>query len=659
MSYLTVPRVSFSGRFQSDVSTVNNDVRHYENAAFKPRFQEPQTPSEMNGWWNPRGTGAFRLIDVTVKQAVSGPGEDGAGDPATGLYLNAQASRTAAKMVDMDPQFQMGSALWGLRVSLTDGTTEYMRGDYLAAPFRDLFFGRVQGVGGSGGASAKYTSVLENVEWTEAANASPVLSALKSASTANSNRLSVNVMTFGYITNSQSGEFTYGNITGSIGIWQKDTPRKFAMGRRFAPVLTQNSPFSNSLNIGFFDGGVSGDAVSLDLSNALPLANISGQVTDLDAMHLALLKTPDTESGNTITPAATEGDQITAGDWIDLGEVPYRDANWLMGTAGLSDHAITPEAQPLISERALALVQPGTGGAATVMIREAYGGLFLRADDMELRVDTIQNQQIGETVTLYAARYGAAAAGQPVAYALNPPETGQGGSGRTAPPAPQAPIPVIGTPPDKVHFSAAGQTAANGTANFPVTFDPPGNPRGYIDGQIYKINYRLTLQGISKMPTLDQIVSHVRDAYAVPDNPDWDTDIKPILQQYGNLYPIMSKGLFTFDDPEVVKQHARILIFAFSRPLADPNHMPVTRDLSEAKRQVIVKWLGTFLNTDEAEEVMMAAANPETGTALDVPPDPVPIGKPYSSAEVSDSLLEETDGKTNAMRDILAAQRQS
>ncbi|UJB32655.1 hypothetical protein [Chromobacterium sp. Beijing] len=42
MSYLQFPRLAFSGQFQSDVSTVNNDPRHYDNATFEPRFQEYQ-----------------------------------------------------------------------------------------------------------------------------------------------------------------------------------------------------------------------------------------------------------------------------------------------------------------------------------------------------------------------------------------------------------------------------------------------------------------------------------------------------------------------------------------------------------------------------------------------------------------------------------------
>ena len=43
MSYLNPIRLHFSGQFQADPSTVNNDVRHFDNATFQPQFQQPQS----------------------------------------------------------------------------------------------------------------------------------------------------------------------------------------------------------------------------------------------------------------------------------------------------------------------------------------------------------------------------------------------------------------------------------------------------------------------------------------------------------------------------------------------------------------------------------------------------------------------------------------
>lgn len=654
MTYLSIPRIAFSGRFQSDVSTVNNDVRHYDNAGFKPRFQEPQASNtEMNGWWNPRGTGAFRLVDVSVCQLVS----EGATAAPTNLYISAQVERTASKMVDLDPQFQMGSSLWGLRLVLTDGASDYMTGDYLAAPFRDLFFGRVNRGGGSGNASAKFTSVLENVTWGAAADALPALQALKAASEANENRLSVNLVTFGYIAAQNSKDFTYGNLVGSIGTWQAGSPKKFVQGRRFTPVLAQG-PFSNASNIGFFDGSVSGNTVSIDVSNALPLSDISGAMTDLHALHLAILRTGDTVNGTTITPGVTEGSKVAMGDIIDLGPLPYQDEGWLTNTAGLADFTLSDAARDLVSDHPLALVTPDeASNTATVRIREAMAGLMVRADTMELRVDAQTGAQVTATTQLCASEYGKPVPDLPISLALNAPEKDQGNSGQTNPPNPSAPkahTPIIGVPAKAVSFAGTGQTDASGRLDATLGFKDPKNPRGYIDGQIYKVNYQIAMTGTSDMPFLDLIVTHLRDAYDPPDAPDWATDIAPILTQYGNLYPIMSHGLFSFSDEAVVRKHARILIFALNRDLADPTHMPATRDLSEGKRTALLNWLNMVLG----EAVPATAPAPaEYVAAAEAVPDMAPPigGHAVHIKDMPDVVAEGFDGKTAAMREMITA----
>src|SRR4029077_18841156 len=60
---------------------------------------------------------------------------------------------------------------------------------------------------------------------------------------------------------------------------------------------------------------------------------------------------------------------------------------------------------------------------------------------------------------------------------------------------------------------------------------------------------------------------------------------------YANLYPIMGR-LLNLASYEAVAAHASLLAFAFGLPAEDPNHMPVTRDLSPGKRAAILQWLG-------------------------------------------------------------------
>ena len=89
MSYLGLPRLSFAGLFEADVNTVNNDVRNYDASTFEPRFQTPQEVlpdgkgTIYNGWWNPDGSNAFRLIDCSVT-ARRWPGRRGHRGPRAG-----------------------------------------------------------------------------------------------------------------------------------------------------------------------------------------------------------------------------------------------------------------------------------------------------------------------------------------------------------------------------------------------------------------------------------------------------------------------------------------------------------------------------------------------------------------------------------------------
>ncbi|NAW87147.1 hypothetical protein, partial [Photobacterium halotolerans] len=61
--------------------------------------------------------------------------------------------------------------------------------------------------------------------------------------------------------------------------------------------------------------------------------------------------------------------------------------------------------------------------------------------------------------------------------------------------------------------------------------------------------------------------------------------------QYNNLYPIMGRMLVNLSSYDSMVRFRNLLELAFSREQSDPNYMPVTRDLSEPKRQMVLKWL--------------------------------------------------------------------
>ena len=68
--------------------------------------------------------------------------------------------------------------------------------------------------------------------------------------------------------------------------------------------------------------------------------------------------------------------------------------------------------------------------------------------------------------------------------------------------------------------------------------------RGYLDGQLYGVGFKLADQPEGYHSNAWLFISVlVWDHYGQPAEPTWYRDIQPILQQYGNLYPIMSRHL--------------------------------------------------------------------------------------------------------------------
>jgi hypothetical protein len=118
-------------------------------------------------------------------------------------------------------------------------------------------------------------------------------------------------------------------------------------------------------------------------------------------------------------------------------------------------------------------------------------------------------------------------------------------------------------------------------------------------------------------------------------------DIAPIFTQYGNLYPIMSQRLVDLSNPESVKHNLKILQLAFSLDIADPNYMPVTRDLSAGKRTAIQRWLDRLAKEGDTTFV----GGPRVRSELRA-------GAEAAAAKVAANATEPTGGKTTFARSL-------
>ncbi|WPB82358.1 hypothetical protein KYC5002_24975 [Archangium violaceum] len=635
MSYLVGPRITFSGLFQADVSTVNNDVRHYSNKDFQSSFQEQQPtyesppPPTDGGWWNPDGSGAFRLINCQVKGALWADGTwvtDSAQDSAIGLLVGNALGRSAGKMVDLDPQMQMVSAIWGMGVRLTDGTGPgYVAGDFWPASFRDLVSRQPKTAPNQQSLGAVYTSILQNLVWDPAPRVvSKVLDQLRNLvdrygpEAALSIRISLYKYGRNYINNSAAQGYTFGNVVGAIGVSLPDEPKTFVLGRRFAPTST---PPGLPAGFSYFDAMVdtASSSVSVDLGNTIPLDADANVRTDLGQLSLAVLTVADTVSNGQPTFLPT-GATLTPSQFVTIGDIPYQEPGWLETTAGIVRLTLPPAAQALIKDHPLALVRTATRKPLqthTLEARETVMGYLVRADEFVQRLDP--RSQFPEPqptdsvdVSVYAAQWGV-----PLdSTGLNVQQQGAATDSGTGNQAMDIPVPIMGWPLDAVSQTTTafsqGRTALSVTATDPdgarlVYYTPPEltgdeQPRKqpalaapYMNGQIYTLLYSLQETADWKSPTgqqhmLDAVYLHVRDGYAVNLDPSWE-DVAPLFTQYGNLYPVMSKRLVDLSNKDAVTANAAIIEMAFALDLNDPNYMPVTRDMPPAMQQTLLAYL--------------------------------------------------------------------
>ncbi len=597
MPYLKRPRLHFAGRFEADVSTVNNDPLHFDSPAFKSSYDDPQDPSgnPPNGWWNPTGTGDFNLLPSCQITAVCY--QDGTNataatqDPAVGMTFAC----TAGKLVDLDSQQQMVSQIFGLGVVLTAPGGTVVSGNFAVAPFTDIYapflftpppakppvpyspWLRIPAMQQDEAAGAVYQSQLVDVAWNEqvvAASGSTFLAQLLEA--AGSSPLSIRFNVDAFVM--EAGPFfPTGRVVGTIGVAEPDELQHLTRGRQLFSLGVQNAPpgtpvqYNYAVALADFNAG----KVIVDLGNALP-----------------------SNPANPANPAADtfiDNGRIAIGYTIDgigfsiLGEVPYTGAGWYQQTAGIVDlpaDRVLGEAEFAELEQVpLQLVTFDQDGNAVPQAQEAQDGTHVRADDFVLRMSPGDVR----TVTLSATRFGAPLAGATISLVMD------NTCMQSQQSANLGPGPAVGTPPSALSFPPTVTTGPDGTAQLTIEAGDPGTPRafadgGFIDGQVYGIRPVFSGTYSTAPPNLSDFISILLwSGYSAPDNPTW-ADVQPIFLQYANLYPTM-KQIIDLSDYTQVQLHADDIASRLQLDENDPLYMPVTRDLSPAKKNMIVAWI--------------------------------------------------------------------
>lgn len=632
MSYLDSPRIVFTGGFQADPSTVNNDVRYFKNDTFQKKYQDLSVQGG-NGGWNPEGTGIFRLIGCRIRGAQLGSQHITlpAQDPIIGMAIENADNRVFGKIVDLDPQQQMVSQIWGMHLRLDGGgQTSLFQGAFAPAAFINLWRRQQSTVFLDQALGAVYQSVLRDVVWNGTAH-SKVLDALRAAS--RDGLLSINLNLYGYGRDPAISRYTHGLVSGVIGPGGADEPKHFTIGRQMVAAPNNGNPTVPQGGVYSFQCKVDEQRkiLTADFGNCLQIVNAGGDLANIGPLTMAVLKT------DTSQPL----DNVSDSQIAILGAVNYQQTGWYESTGGVQefDYAADPWCVANIGSHPILLLGTHSANQYPVLVQETLGGFYVRADNYVCR---LQPKQPG-SFTLYASKFGKPFQGT-VAFSSNTGAMGGTGAGNQ-PLNPPVPTPDIATPADAITYPAQVQCGADGKAILQCSVDlsKQPRPRGYIDGQLYGIGYQLTVQPAATITNFWNFISILAfSPFDAPKSPTWSTDIAPILTQYGHLYPIMSKHLVDLGDYDSVVKHLKILRLAFSLPVEDPNHMPVTRDLSDARRAMILNWIdhpGADGLPLKGTPVAIAAAVPAQSAA-----DPVPLAL--------DPL--QTRGKSEVMMHFLA-----
>ena len=575
MSYLDPPRLHFAGTFAATISTVNNDPTHFDNATFRPAYQKPQDASGLNGWFNPRGDGDWRLMGCKVTSAVAQDGSPVTDDPVLGCLVADSDRLPPAKIVDLDPEQQLVSTIWGLELRICDANgTNLLRAPFAPAAFMDIW-GRaiVSPPGSDNSAAAMFQSILHDLEWGPVSG-SPFLTALQTGAD-HHGLLSVKFNVDGINMTPGEPDFMRGRIVGTIGVAHALEPAHFVRGRQLMATSSGTPGFpvpAGGINncVASFDRATS--TIHLDLGNALPTLTPGGPIADLKTLSLAYF----------------DGSQRT--QRVSLSDIEYAAEGWYETTAGVVSVPVPAADVGVLTTNQLQILKY-EADQPVIAVAEPASGLHCRADHFVYRLDAGQTAK----VEVWASAFGRPYPNAPITVIQDPAQIQAQAQFATMPG--DAPWPAAAEPPEAVGFPHTIVTDARGIASLPIFTRDPGNPRGYIDGQVYGIRPMLeeTVAPGAQYPfnVWEFISVHVYDAFVADEPPTWNRSIHPIFQQYANLYPLMG-DIVDLGDYDSVCGMREMLLLAFELPITNPNSMPVTRDLSQAKRTAILRWLSTL-----------------------------------------------------------------
>lgn len=628
MSYLNVPRIHFGGLFNTGPATINNLIMNYNP---KVPLQNSQGQYLPNAVWNPLGVSAIWLSQCSVLSVVdaSGTYSSTGSDPILGSPVESPSPSTKkqmpnstknydnAKMVDLDPEQQGRSAIFGLRIYVTLPNGAGCSG-LVTVPELQYLLNRVPNPQSSWGAVGTWMGQITEVTWTGDISSSPFLTQFQAACGQGiAVKLTVDLHQNNPSTTSTQGNmFCYGRVLGSLGPIGAGELPQVVPGRQIsppppappagmmamAPQADRHHPSGKRMINDRFGGGGQAQPVAPAMAAAAPAqpwnpapAQVS-QVTAGSMLHVDLGGSIYLQGGYTNGVGSSNG-QFLVDSGIDIGYLdgqgsfqPLKNGQGvsfanqyvqlnsqnkqvsLVQSSGLVDILLEPAEASAIAGSPLAV----QAGGVTVL-QEAASGYLLGTNPFSVRLTPGSSS----TFQLMARRFGQPIVGQqPMTWTI---------------------VDDSGSPSTEISIAWNGSTDANGLATLEVS-TPDGDvdlpkDRTYLDTNLYFGSFSdpdgqpIGDAYADPQPNANLSVLRFQD-YTAPADPGWDNAVGPILQAYARLYPGMSQ-ILDIGDETTVEQNAAAIAQRLSLLFLDPALMPVTRDLSPAKVAMIVQWLNS------------------------------------------------------------------
>ena len=625
MSYLDVPRIHFGGLFFTNPNTINNYDGSYNPSV---PLTNPQggyisnPPQGQPSGWNPLGVAQLYLSECTVLSAVGPGGTAVSGDPIVGALVESPSPSTPkpmpdgqgdydiAKMVDLDPDQQGRSAVYGLRiyVTLPDGSGFSGLMSVPELQETNLRVAPPPSPRGSWFFVGTWMGQITDVTWNAGTSSSFLTQFQEACGLGIDVKLTVDLhQNDPNSSNAPGNMFYYGRVLGSLGPVKPGELAQVVPGRQIATppapspqdlaVTVQQKAGSHDTQAVEAAASGLGAALAPSLTWNMAPAQVSQETDGSSLLHVDLGGSLQLQAVKDANGLFSSNGQFLQDTGISIGVVtgsggfqplangqgisfanqyvPLNSPNKqvsLVTSSGLVDVALEPSEVSLVSQSPLAITVNGT-----LVLQEPADGLLIGSQPFSVRL-TPGGSAI---IQVMARQFGLPVTGQEplttqVSVVIDE-------NGDTAPSSNVA-----------ITWNSPTDSNGLGTLTVSTVSQDPVLPayRDPMDSQVYFVSFT----DLSGQPIGDgnANVSALRfQGYTAPAAPTWQQDVGPVLQAYARLYPGM-KNIFDIGNEALVSKFAPRLLARMDLALfLDPVYMPVTRDLSPEKVAMILAWLKT------------------------------------------------------------------